>query len=79
MPCIGEKLEEREANKTEEVCFSQLQQIAGPVNFVRWPIALRRMMLATDIFCVYFLLFFVFLNQQLHSSRTSFSNLNRCY
>ena len=24
IPCIGEKLEEREAGKTEEVCFQQL-------------------------------------------------------
>ena len=29
LPCIGEKLEEREANKTEEVCFSQLKAITG--------------------------------------------------
>ena len=27
--CIGEKLDEREANKTEEVCFRQMQAIAG--------------------------------------------------
>ena len=25
LPCIGEKLEEREAGKTEEVCFTQLK------------------------------------------------------
>jgi len=30
--CIGEKLEEREANKTTEVCFSQLQAIAANVS-----------------------------------------------
>ena len=29
IPCIGEKLDEREANKTEEVCFRQMQAIAG--------------------------------------------------
>ena len=29
IPCIGEKLEEREANKTTEVCFRQLKAIAG--------------------------------------------------
>jgi len=29
IPCIGEKLEEREANKTEEVCFRQMKAIAG--------------------------------------------------
>ena len=28
LPCIGEKLEEREAGKTEEVCFGQLKTIA---------------------------------------------------
>jgi hypothetical protein len=33
MPCIGEKLEEREANKTEEVCFRQMKIIAGNINF----------------------------------------------
>ena len=32
--CIGEKLEEREANKTEEVCFAQLKSIAGNVKDV---------------------------------------------
>jgi len=29
IPCIGEKLEEREAGKTEEVCFRQMKAIAG--------------------------------------------------
>jgi triosephosphate isomerase (TIM) len=29
LPCIGEKLEEREANQTEEVNFRQLKAIAG--------------------------------------------------
>jgi len=29
IPCIGEKLEEREANKTDEVCFRQMKAIAG--------------------------------------------------
>jgi len=32
IPCIGEKLEEREANKTEEVCFRQLKAIADNVT-----------------------------------------------
>jgi len=32
LPCIGEKLEEREAGKTEEVCFAQLQAIADKVS-----------------------------------------------
>lgn len=37
LPCIGEKLEEREANKTEEVCFSQLKVIADNVkNVADW-------------------------------------------
>lgn len=29
LPCIGEKLDEREAGKTEEVVFRQLKHIAG--------------------------------------------------
>lgn len=29
LPCIGEKLEEREAGKTEEVVFRQMKFIAG--------------------------------------------------
>lgn len=29
LPCIGEKLEEREAGKTDEVNFRQLKAIAG--------------------------------------------------
>jgi len=29
MPCIGEQLKEREANKTDEVCFNQMKAIAG--------------------------------------------------
>ena len=32
IPCIGEKLEEREAGKTEEVCFQQLKVIADKVS-----------------------------------------------
>ena len=32
IPCIGEKLEEREAGKTEEVCFNQLKAIADKVS-----------------------------------------------
>jgi len=32
IPCVGEKLEEREANKTEEVCFSQMKAIADNVK-----------------------------------------------
>ena len=34
IPCIGEKLEEREAGKTEEVCFTQLKAIADKVPIV---------------------------------------------
>ena len=34
LPCIGEKLEEREAGKTEEVVFRQLKAIAGKSNFI---------------------------------------------
>ncbi len=34
IPCIGEKLEEREAGKTEEVCFTQLKAIADKVNIL---------------------------------------------
>jgi len=32
IPCIGEKLEERESGKTEEVCFAQLRAIADKVS-----------------------------------------------
>lgn len=32
IPCIGEKLEEREAGKTNEVCFRQLKAIADNVS-----------------------------------------------
>ena len=32
IPCIGEKLDEREAGKTEEVCFNQLQAIVDNVK-----------------------------------------------
>lgn len=32
IPCVGEKLEEREANKTEEVCFSQMKAIADNIK-----------------------------------------------
>ncbi len=31
IPCIGEKLEERESGKTEEVVFKQLKAIADKV------------------------------------------------
>lgn len=34
IPCIGEKLEEREANKTEEVCFRQMKAIADSIKDV---------------------------------------------
>ena len=33
LPCIGEKLEEREAGKTEEAVFRQLKFIAGKVFY----------------------------------------------
>jgi len=37
IPCIGEKLEEREANQTEEVCFRQMKAIADNVkNIEDW-------------------------------------------
>lgn len=37
IPCIGEKLEEREANKTEEVCFTQLKAITDNIkNVADW-------------------------------------------
>lgn len=36
IPCIGEKLEEREAGKTEEVCFRQLKAIADKVSEANW-------------------------------------------
>jgi len=29
MPCIGEQLKDRDANKTDEVLFSQMKAIAG--------------------------------------------------
>ncbi len=32
IPCIGEKLDEREAGKTEEVCFKQMKAIADKVS-----------------------------------------------
>jgi len=32
MPCIGENLQEKEAHKTEAVCFEQLKAIAGAVK-----------------------------------------------
>lgn len=32
IPCIGEKLEEREAGKTQEVCFRQLKAISDKVS-----------------------------------------------
>ena len=33
IPCIGEKLEERQAGKTNDVCFKQLKAIADKVSF----------------------------------------------
>ena len=32
IPCIGEKLEEREAGKTEEVVFNQMDHIVKNIN-----------------------------------------------
>ena len=32
IPCIGEKLEERQAGKTNDVCFQQLKAIADKVR-----------------------------------------------
>ena len=32
IPCIGEKLEERQAGKTNDVCFRQLKAIADKVQ-----------------------------------------------
>lgn len=32
IPCIGEKLDEREANKTEEVCFRQMKAISDNIK-----------------------------------------------
>jgi len=32
LPCIGEKIEEREAGKTEEVCFRQMKAIVANVS-----------------------------------------------
>ena len=34
VPCIGEKLEERQAGKTNDVCFKQLKAIADKVNSI---------------------------------------------
>jgi triosephosphate isomerase len=36
IPCVGEKLEERQANKTEEVIFRQLAAIAAHVSKEQW-------------------------------------------
>ncbi|XP_057370957.1 triosephosphate isomerase-like [Daphnia carinata] len=36
IPCIGEKLEEREAGKTEEVVFSQLKAIVEKIPLDKW-------------------------------------------
>ena len=36
IPCIGEKLEEREAGQTEEVVFRQLQAIASNIPEDKW-------------------------------------------
>lgn len=33
IPCVGEKLDEREANKTEEVVFEQMKAIASKCEF----------------------------------------------
>jgi len=32
MPCIGEQLKDRDANKTDEVCFNQMKAISGTVQ-----------------------------------------------
>ena len=34
IPCVGEKLEEREGGKTEEVVFRQMKAIAGSYEIV---------------------------------------------
>ena len=36
IPCIGEKLEEREAGKTEEVVFTQLKAIVDKIPKDKW-------------------------------------------
>jgi len=36
IPCIGEKLEEREAGKTTEVCFRQLKAITDNIEQGQW-------------------------------------------
>lgn len=36
IPCIGEKLEEREAGKTEEVVFTQLKAIVDKIPADKW-------------------------------------------
>lgn len=36
IPCIGEKLEERESGKTEEVVFSQLKAIVEKIPLDKW-------------------------------------------
>ena len=36
IPCIGEKLEEREAGKTEEVVFAQLKAIVDQIPADKW-------------------------------------------
>lgn len=36
IPCIGEKLEEREAGKTEEVVFTQLKAISDKIPAGKW-------------------------------------------
>jgi len=36
IPCIGEKLEERESGKTEEVVFAQLKAIADKIPADKW-------------------------------------------
>ncbi len=49
MPCIGEKLEEREAGKTEEVVFRQLKAIAGAfINLI----TIIRNEIYNNLFCL---------------------------
>merc|ERR1712147_410185 len=56
IPCFGEKLEEREAGRTMEVCFQQLSAIAANVsdwsrvinNFVEYDLIKERVVLAYE-------------------------------
>ena len=52
IPCVGEKLDEREANKTEEVIFRQMTAIAG------WWCQVVMLRLSSDhSFLVFYVLF----------------------